>query len=137
MTHNPRCSSPRSQQGAVLLEGLVAVLIFSVGILGVVGLQASMVKATAEAKYRSEASFVVQKRLGAMWVDQQNLASYAESDTDISTSSGLPNGKRTTTRGEADCDGGDLSCFKVTVTWQHPGSADVHNVAAVARVTGG
>jgi type IV pilus assembly protein PilV len=135
MTHPD--SSPRFQQGAVLLEGLIAVLIFSVGILGIVGLQASMVKSTAEAKYRAEAAFIVQQRLGVMWVDQGNLASYAEADTDISASSGLPNGKRTTTRGEADCDGGDFSCFKVTVTWQHPGSADVHNVITVARVTGG
>jgi type IV pilus assembly protein PilV len=129
-----------SERGVVLLEALIAILIFSIGILGAVGLQAAMIKSTADAKYRAEASYIVQQRLGAMWVDQDNLANYAEMDTPLSGTSSLPDGRRTTTRGEADCGGGDPSCFKVKVTWQQPGNSgtnDIRNVTAVARITGG
>lgn len=61
--------SPRksSQQGAVLLEALIAILIFSIGVLGIIGLQARMIVDAAEAKYRNEAGFFVNRLLGEMW----------------------------------------------------------------------
>jgi type IV pilus assembly protein PilV len=98
------------QKGIVLLEALIAILIFSIGILGAVGLQASMIKANSDAKYRAEAGFLAEQRISQMWVDQEHLDTYAEEDpgTDISSTSGLPNGRRMTIRGDASC-GGDLS----------------------------
>lgn len=63
-----------SQQGALLIEVLVAILIFSVGILGLVGLQASAVKASTDAKYRSEASLLVNALIGRMWVSNRTQA---------------------------------------------------------------
>lgn len=133
----PRKSSI-SQHGIVLLEVMIAVLIFSVGILGLVGLQATVAKSTSDAQYRAVASNLVQQRIGEIWVDakQVGIAGYGESDTNIAESSGLPNGKRTTTRadpsGDATC-GADLQCFTVTVSWQLPGG-DKHNVTSIARV---
>jgi type IV pilus assembly protein PilV len=128
----------KSQQGIVLLEALIAILIFSIGILGVVGLQANMIKATTDAKYRSQAAFLVQQKVGAMWVDQGNLSGYVvEPDTDISATSGLPGGKLTVTRGDVDSCANNLSCFVVTVSWQQPGSSEVHKVTTVARIVGG
>ncbi len=126
------------QKGLVLLEALIAILIFSIGILGAVGLQASMIKANSDAKYRAEAGFIAEQRISQMWVDQANLNNYGEvaPGTNISATSGLPNGHRITVRGDASC-GGDLSCFIVTVTWQQPGSTEIHNVRTVARITGG
>ena len=59
-----RPSALARQQGVVLLEALIAILIFSLGILGLVGLQASMVKGTSEAKNRAEASYVAQREIG-------------------------------------------------------------------------
>ena len=41
-----------------LLEGLLAILIFSVGILALVALQATSVRATTDAKLRADASFM-------------------------------------------------------------------------------
>lgn len=130
-------ASSNKQNGMVLLEGLIAVLIFSIGILGAVGLQATMIKANSDARYRVEAGLVVEQRISQMWVNQAALANFAEPDgTDIAGSSGLPNGRRFTTRGGADCDN-NLSCFIVTVTWQQPGETVTHNVTSVARITGG
>lgn len=138
MKHSRPVSRPLPQQGIVLLEALIAILIFSIGVLGIVGLQASMIKASSDAHYRAQASFIAQQRLGQIWVDQDNIAAYVEDapGTDIAESTGLPNGRRVTIRGDASCDA-DLSCVIVKVTWQLPGSDDKHNVTTVARITGG
>lgn len=69
---------PCAQRGSMLLEGLIAILIFSVGILALVGMQAISIKNTAEAKYRADAAFLANQILGRMWADAPaNLASYA------------------------------------------------------------
>jgi type IV pilus assembly protein PilV len=107
----------KKQQGVVLLEALIAVLIFSMGILALVGLQGAMVKNTSDNKYRADASFVAQNRIAEMWANSNNLASFNEPGTAIAA---LPNGNRTTTvaaRGLAT----------VTISWQAPGAADIHN----------
>ncbi len=119
-----------SQQGVVLLESLIAILIFSMGILAIVGLQAAMVKNTSDAKYRADAAFIAQQRLGTMWADPSNLIAYKETNTDVSSL--LPNGKRTVTLVEAPVTGE----VKVEVKWQVPGQ-DVHNYTTYARITGG
>lgn len=131
--------TPANQKGMVLLEGLIAILIFSIGILGAVGLQATMIKANADAKYRVEAGLIVEQRISNMWVDQLGLANYSElaPGTDISAASGLPNGRRITIRGDVPNCAGDLSCFVVSVTWQQPGDNAMHNVTSIARITGG
>lgn len=54
------------QSGSVLLEAMIAILIFSFGVLGIVGLQANMISGAAESKYRNEASFFVNRLLGEM-----------------------------------------------------------------------
>lgn len=118
----------RSQQGVVLLESLIAILIFSMGILAVVGLQAAMIKNTSDAKYRADAAFIAQQRLGVMWADPNNLANYVEADTDISNL--LPSGTRTVTLPAV---GGEV---RVVVKWQPPGQA-THNLTTYARITGG
>lgn len=120
-------ASPASQQGSVLLESLIAILIFSMGVLAVVGLQAAMIKNTSDAKYRAEASFIAQQRLGTMWADPTNLANYVEANTDISAL--LPNGTRTVTLPAA-------GQVRVTVSWQQPGQ-DAHTFIANARISGG
>jgi type IV pilus assembly protein PilV len=53
----------------MLIEALVGILIFSVGILALMGLQAVSIKNTIESKYRTEASFLANEIIGAMWVD--------------------------------------------------------------------
>ena len=54
------------QSGSALLEALIAILIFSFGVLGLVGLQAAMIAGAADAKYRNEAGFFVDRLLGEM-----------------------------------------------------------------------
>jgi len=67
----------RAESGVALLEAMVGILIFAFGVLGVVGLQASMSKAQGNAKYRTEAANLGNELLGKMWADTAaNLPSY-------------------------------------------------------------
>ncbi len=118
-----------AQQGVVLLEAMISILLFTIGVLAIVGLQAAMIKNTADSKYRADASYIAQQRIGLMWSDPDNLVNYLEEDTDISNL--LPGGTRTVTQPVA-------GQFTVTITWQQPGAGEVqHNFTTTARITGG
>ncbi len=119
-----------SQKGVVLLEALIAILIFSMGILAVAGLQAAMVKNTSDAKYRADAAFIAQQALGRMWADPTNL-SVLETQLDGDISSLLPNGTRTVSLPVVG--NGEV---KVEIKWRLPGQ-DEHNYTTYARITGG
>ena len=70
------------QAGSVLLEALIAILIFSMGILAIVGLQAASAQASTEARYRTEASLLANQLIGQMWVsDKASLATSFKSPT--------------------------------------------------------
>jgi type IV pilus assembly protein PilV len=58
------------QSGVMLIEALIAILIFSIGILAVVGMQGIAIKNVTESRSRSEASFLAGELLTQMWVDQ-------------------------------------------------------------------
>lgn len=120
-------SNNSSQKGAVLLEALIAVLIFSTGVLAIAGLQGAMIKNTSDTKYRSEAAFIAQQRLGVMWANPANLSLFALGEEDISSL--LPGGKRTVSLPIA---GGEV---KVEIKWQVPGQ-DEHNYTTYARIAG-
>ncbi|MEI8171278.1 MAG: type IV pilus modification protein PilV [Rhodoferax sp.] len=61
----------RQQTGSMLIEVLIAILIFSIGILGIVGLQASAVTASTDARYRSEAALLANELIGRMWASDR------------------------------------------------------------------
>lgn len=118
-------SSQSTQQGVVLVEAMIAILIFSMGVLAIVGLQAAMIKNTSDSKFRADASYIAQQRIGLMWADPDpaNIVNYLEVDTDISTL--LPNGTRTTAQSGTQ--------YVVTVNWQQPGEAP-HNFTTTAII---
>ena len=70
-------NKPASQQkGGMLLEALVGILIFSIGILAMLGMQAVGIRNTIDSKYRSEAAYLANEIVGQMWVDRSNITSY-------------------------------------------------------------
>lgn len=70
-------SSRRTQAGAFLLEALIAILIFSFGVLGIVGLQARSLKAVGDAQYRGEAAYYAETLAGRMWAhDPADVTTY-------------------------------------------------------------
>lgn len=64
------------QSGVALLEALIAILIISFGILGIIGLQANSIAFTSDARYRVDAGALADRLVAEMWVNPANIASY-------------------------------------------------------------
>jgi type IV pilus assembly protein PilV len=122
---------PRSlQEGVMLLEALLGILIFSVGILAVVGMQSIAVKTISESKYRMDASFLANEIIGDMWVNRSNIASYAYSggaypaqltEWGARLDRALPG----TVANPPTIENGAGNTITVTIYWQHPEEANL------------
>lgn len=71
----------RQQRGSFLLEALMAFVIFAVGILGLVGLQASSVSANVDTQYRVEANQLAHRMLSLIQtsMDRSSAATFQAS----------------------------------------------------------
>ena len=69
---NPTLISRRSQSGSFLLEALIGILIFTFGILGLVGLQAQALRVTNDTEFRAEAAFLTNRMVSEMWTADQS-----------------------------------------------------------------
>lgn len=127
------------QQGVALIEALIGFLIFAVGVLGLVGLQASMTKAQTGAKVRADAALLANEVLGHMWADSQaNLGQYVGAscathapcaDWQNKLKATLPKGTGTVAYDPANRDQ-----VIVTITWTLPESGE-HRYEMLSSVT--
>jgi type IV pilus assembly protein PilV len=77
-----RSSPPSLEVGVTLIEALVAMAVFSIGILGLIGLQANSITLASEAKYRAEAAFLTNQLIGQLAVsDLTTYATFAHNTT--------------------------------------------------------
>ena len=131
-TSAPSGATARSQGGVMLLEALVAILIFSIGIIALLALQAHSIVQVSQAKYRTDASNLANQIIARMWVDQANLAGYVakgyagRQDWDALVSSTLPAGDAAI----------DVAGNRVTVTvrWRQPEDPTVRRYRTVATI---
>lgn len=151
MTRCSPCQQPGKQQGSMLIEALVAILIFSMGILAIVGLQATSVKLSTDAKYRSDASLLANQLIGQMSVAAPDTATLiagfsSPNGADYLTwvaSSVQPNlpgvtGARLPTVAVVAVNA--ATQVTVTLRWQAPSEADastVHSYIAIAQIRNG
>lgn len=134
-------NSNAGQRGATLLEALIGILIFSVGILALVGMQALAIRHMADARYRSEASFFANEIIGRMWVNKGNLTAFEFTGSGTppatienwvaSVQNTLP-GVTAGTLPSIVLTGG--SQVTVTVRWQLPGATEGHQHVTVAYI---
>ena len=88
LPHLPKGFGPgrqRDQRGFVLLDAMIAILIFSVGILGMVALQGAATKLAGDAQYRSNAAMFADQVIAQMWGDYNSSGNGALLATDYST----------------------------------------------------
>ena len=136
----------RSQTGVMLLEALIGILIFSIGILALIGMQGAAIRNTTDARYRSEASFLANQIIGQMWVDRANLASYTTAgyvprDTWVTnvaaTLPGVTAGGLRSPSIQVGPDGAfglvDRE-VRVQVQWLQPGETETHQVIILNRL---
>lgn len=110
------------QQGSVLIEAMVALVIFSMGVLALVGLQSAMIKNSSDNRYRAEAQLIAQTHIANMMAYGGDAANYITQVDKNKIKSQLPNGTLTFSA---------LTNTMVTVTvgWQVPGG-NPHQVNA-------
>ena len=136
-------SEPRHSQGGVaLLEVMIAILIISFGILGIIGLQANSIALTTDARYRVEAGAFAERLIAEMWVDPLNFASYAYAGTGA-VPAPLATWYGNLTSGSSALPGADTykpvitigadNLVILTIRWLPPGGT-VHNHVVVANI---
>jgi type IV pilus assembly protein PilV len=119
----------RMHTGFALVEALIAVLIFCLGVLALMGLQAMMSKNVTQSRLRGEASILATQLIGQMWVDQANLPNYAMAGGVCATSgfdkctSWRDAVGRSLPRGSADVSVNG-SAVAITLKWTLPGETE-------------
>ncbi|SDK70865.1 type IV pilus assembly protein PilV [Methylophilus rhizosphaerae] len=113
---------PVAQRGSVLIESMVAVVIFSMGVLALIGLQTAMLKNSSDNRYRAEAQLIAQTQLANMMASGSDAATYVSQVDRSRIQAQLPNGSLTFSAITN-------SMITVTVGWQVPGG-NPHQVSA-------
>ncbi|GAB3263147.1 hypothetical protein GCM10027296_38390 [Chitinimonas naiadis] len=131
-----------SQRGIMLLESLVAILIFSVGILGLVALQSKAVALEEDAKYRVQAAYLANLYISQVWSgDFANACSvYAQGSTAYNAwasvvQNSLPGVTSTTNQPTVTpvCTVSPTTVqISVTVRWKMPSSPTTHSYTTSA-----
>jgi type IV pilus assembly protein PilV len=125
-----------------MLEALIGILIFSFGVLGLVGLQAQSIRHMNDAQYRGEAVYLASSLIAGMWSDDpSNLATKYSSDTSgagytefASRVAGLPGAQNNPPVVKVDPGPSTgSSLVTVKVYWQMPGN-ELHRYETTAVV---
>lgn len=116
-----------SQQGSMMIEVLVSVLLLSVSILGLVRVLGNSMQDSGELEYRSVAATVADESIARIWVaDRSNMEDLEVDSQDVPQ---LPNGAQSIEVED--------NVVTVTVSWRAPdGPTRTHQVVATIAGNG-
>ena len=108
----------RNQRGVALLECLMALLIFSIGLLGLLGLEARVMNTSGNSENRNRAAMFASELASQMWLNNTvtpGTADYTTLKASVNdqTKGGLPGGVVTVVPVA-----GTTNAVDITVTWQ-------------------
>lgn len=138
---HPRRSQSRrsrqrhSQRGVALLEALVSILIFSFGVLGLMGLEASAINFSVDAEDRNRAAVLANEIASSMWLANSVTVTGAQltawqGRVNDPTQGGLPGGNVTIIP-----TAGTTNSVDIALTWQaHTDAAGSQNRQFTTRV---
>ena len=123
-----------AQRGMALLECLMALLIFSVGLLGLLGLEARVMNISTDSENRGRASMLASEVASQMWLNNTVSAAApavvaAGANAGNQTLGGLPGGVVTVTAVP-----GTTNAADITVTWQEVSDAPLSPSTLTTRV---
>jgi type IV pilus assembly protein PilV len=137
----------KPQSGVMLLEALIGILIFSLGILAMVGMQAMGIKLATDSRDRSEASNLAGQLVGEMWLNRASLASYQYAGTGTApaaltnwitqVNAALPDAAANppiVTVGASSLGASVGTETKVTLRWRNPTETTVHQFVMTAYI---
>jgi type IV pilus assembly protein PilV len=126
----------RREQGVMMIEVLIGILIFSIGILAMLGMQTLAMRASIDSKYRAEAGFLANEIVGVMWGDPANLTSYDTASCGATNRCAiwLARVQNTLPGGIAPTITVTNRQVQVVVQWQGPGQGTPSNHTMVAQI---
>lgn len=133
-----------------MLEALISILIFSFGILGLVGLQAQSIRHINDAQYRGEAVYLANSYVAQMWADDPLVlgTKYGKGGNGYNAlramTRSLPGAELDANAPEVTLAAGPSvsrtgvpsTLVTVSIFWQLPGEQDRHNYSTTAVVGG-
>lgn len=125
-------SSKKNQKGSMLIESLIATLIFSVGVLSLVGLQSALTRNSSDNQYRTQALQIAQMHITQIISYGMQASTYinaARDDAQTTVADQLPNG-------QISFPAINQNLAQVTVSWQLPGGKE-HSVTSSAYLYDG
>jgi type IV pilus assembly protein PilV len=122
------------QHGVLMLEALIGILIFSIGILALVAMQATALSQVSDAKYRSEAAFLADRMIGEIWATRGNNVSALTTAWVNEISGASPPLLPNATGANAPTVVVAGSRVTVTVYWQAPGASTRSNHVAISHM---
>ncbi len=133
----------KPQRGSTLIEGMLAIMVFSIGLIGLLMLQAAALNDSANAHYRSEASLLASDLVARMWNGDRTLAGLNARFGDVEADeyrawrqrvqATLPGVSDTANPPQLSIGGQrDVS---ITLAWQTPGESTSHRLVVQTRIT--
>lgn len=92
-----------NQRGSFILEALVSVVIFAVGLIALMGMSAQAINQVGQTKYRNDASYLAEELIGELWVSASAPSAFDYDAWNTRVAAALPGG--TATIGDAPIDG--------------------------------
>ena len=132
-----------NQNGGSLLEGLLAIVLFSVGLMSLLMLLSVSLIETGNARYRSEAILLASDLIAQMWTGDRSLTELRSRFTEPASEdyknwlatvhARLPGTSGTTNLPTISID--DQRQVKILMRWQAPGDGKTHQLLTLATIT--
>ena len=131
------------QRGSSLLEGLLAIILFSMGLLSLLMLLSATLIESSNARYRIEASLLISDLVSHMWIGDHSLNGLKTRFADTtskdyqswftSVSNRLPGVSAKSNAPQITID--DARNVTVNIRWQVPGDSTSHQMIVQTMIT--
>lgn len=104
-----QAAGPHAQQGSFIIESLISVVIFAIGLISMIGLATQALNQVTQTKARNDASYLAGELVGDMWVSASAPNAFNTTAWQARVASTLPSGLATVTVTGTQVD--------ITITW--------------------
>lgn len=121
----------------MLLEALIGILIFSIGILALIAMQSVAVSQVRDAQFRSEAAVLADRMMGNLVLIQSSVPTLSATPTitqwKTEVTNTLPSGVGRVTL-VASALGSTVTTATITITWRVPGASTTSNHTTIGTL---
>jgi type IV pilus assembly protein PilV len=128
-----------TQKGVMLLEALIGILIFSIGILALIAMQSVAITEVRDAQYRTTASMLADRMMGELTLLRSTATPGASTmitawQADVATA--LPAGSGTITQTVSPLGGTPTPLdIQIVVRWQAPNATTPSNYTTIGLLS--